>query len=135
VGCLGFFATHYHSLATEFEGHPEVGAKRMGILVEEGERRVVFLYKLEDGVAEGSYGMHCASMCGIPAHVVERAEEAAEQWEHTSRVGRNLEKSLKKEAGLPLGVLSDVAGLLKEGGEGDMNERSLDVLVRCIEAL
>jgi DNA mismatch repair protein MSH6 len=74
-------------------------------------------------------------MCGIPAHVVERAEEAAEQWEHTSRVGRNLEKSLKKEAGLPLGILSDVAGLLKEGGEGDVNERSLDVLVRCIEAL
>jgi DNA mismatch repair protein MSH6 len=135
VGCLGFFATHYHSLAKEFESHPEVGAKRMGIIVEEGERRVIFLYKLEDGVAEGSYGMHCASMCGIPAGVVERAEEAAENWEHTSRIGKNLEKSLTKKAGLPLGLLSDVAGLLKESGDEETSERSLDVLMRCIEAL
>jgi DNA mismatch repair protein MSH6 len=135
VGCLGFFATHYHSLAKEFEGHPEVRAKRMGIIVEEGERRVVFLYKLEDGVAEGSYGMHCASMCGIPAGVVERAEEAAENWEHTSCIGRNLEKSLTKKVGLPLGLLSDVAELLKESEDGETSERSLDVLTRCIEAL
>jgi DNA mismatch repair protein MSH6 len=74
-------------------------------------------------------------MCGIPPGVVERAEEAAENWEHTSRIGRNLEKSLTKKVGLPLGLLSDVAGLLKESEDEETSERGLDVLMRCIEAL
>ncbi|KAL8946473.1 MAG: hypothetical protein Q9222_007134, partial [Ikaeria aurantiellina] len=58
IGCVGFFATHYHSLALEFAHHPEIRNKRMRIHVDDEERRVTFLYKLEDGVAEGSYGMH-----------------------------------------------------------------------------
>jgi hypothetical protein len=32
-------------------------------------------------------------------------------------------------------LLSDVAGLLKESEDGEASERSLDVLMRCIEAL
>ncbi|KAL9577681.1 MAG: hypothetical protein Q9212_006211, partial [Teloschistes hypoglaucus] len=60
IGCVGFFATHYHSLAAEFAAHPEVRNRRMRIRVDDEQRRVTFLYKLEDGVAEGSYGMHCA---------------------------------------------------------------------------
>src|ERR1700760_3456351 len=24
IGCVGFFATHYHSLAAEFQDHPEI---------------------------------------------------------------------------------------------------------------
>src|SRR5947209_446552 len=66
IGCVGFFATHYHSLATEFDCHPEIKNQRMKILVDDEKRKVTFLYKLEEGVAEGSFGMHCASMCGIP---------------------------------------------------------------------
>src|SRR5256885_1277386 len=62
VGCVGFFATHYHSLPTEFAGHPEIAPKRMQIHVDDDHRRVTFLYKLEDGIAEGSFGMHCAAM-------------------------------------------------------------------------
>ena len=132
VGCLGFFATHYHSLAREFEGHGEVEAKRMAILVDDEERRVTFLYKLEPGVSEGSFGMHCAAMCGIAKGVVERAEVAARE--------RGMEAVQKADAGskgsdVPLGVLSDLAWMLREGAEGDVDERGLDALVRCIEAL
>ncbi|KAL8868623.1 MAG: hypothetical protein Q9174_004870, partial [Haloplaca sp. 1 TL-2023] len=58
IGCVGFFATHYHSLAAEFALHPEIRNMRMKIEVDDEERRVTFLYKLEEGVAEGSYGMH-----------------------------------------------------------------------------
>ena len=136
VGCLGFFATHYHSLAGEFETHPEVKAMRMKILVDEAERRVTFLYKLEDGVAEGSFGMHCASMCGIPGRVVEAAEEAAEEWEHTSRLGRKLAETRELEGDIPLGLLSDVAALLQEEEEEqEFEERGLEALMKCIETL
>ena len=55
VGCLGFFATHYHSLGREFAHHPEVSEKRMQILVDEEERKVTFLYKLEEGSGGGKF--------------------------------------------------------------------------------
>ncbi|RAL15956.1 mismatch repair ATPase MSH6 [Aspergillus homomorphus CBS 101889] len=157
IGALGFFATHYHSLAAEFEHHPEIAPKRMKIDVDEAERRVTFLYKLEPGVAEGSFGMHCASMCGIPAKVIERAEVAAKQWEHTSRLTESLERRKSKGNGtgtgtggaavVGMGWWSDVAWALRESasapaavdgdnnGEAGVSERSLEVLRRAIEAL
>ncbi|KAI1823288.1 DNA mismatch repair protein msh6 [Xylaria intraflava] len=134
IGCVGFFATHYHSLATEFENHPEIRAKRMQIHVDDENRRVTFLYKLEDGVAEGSFGMHCAAMCGIASRVIERAEVAAREWEHTSRLKESLERA-REGCYIPLGLLSDVAALLDDGKSADIDGRSLDVLVQAIGAL
>ena len=131
IGCVGFFATHYHSLATEFASHPEIRNKRMQIHVDDVNRRVTFLYKLEDGVAEGSFGMHCASMCGIPDAVVERAEQAARSWEHTSRLKESLEVA-KRGAWIPLGWCSDLSWALKEEC---VDERGLEVLRKVIASL
>lgn len=135
IGCIGFFATHYHSLAEEFSKHPEICSKRMQIHVDESNRQITFLYKLENGVAEGSFGMHCASMCGIPEKVVERAEEAAKEWEHTSRLKESLEKA-RMGCYVPLGMQSDVAWLLREGlGESGIGERGMEVLLKAIAGL
>lgn len=135
VGCVGFFATHYRSLAKEFEFHPEVQNKRMRIHVNEESKSITFLYKLEEGVAEGSFGMHCAAMCGIPDKVIRNAETAAREWEHTSRLGERMEVN-RDDGGVyvPLGVQSDVAWALREGLEG-VGERALDVLREAIAAL
>ncbi|KAM3525478.1 hypothetical protein MY4038_007268 [Beauveria bassiana] len=132
IGCVGFFATHYHSIATEFENHPEIRARRMQIHVDDQERRITFLYKLEDGVAEGSFGMHCAAMCGISNGVIERAEVAAKEWEHTSRLKDSLDKA-KTGCYIPLGILSDVGNLL--GDKGEIDDKGIDVLLRAIECL
>lgn len=132
IGCVGFFATHYHSLAEEFFSHPEIRNRRMRIHVDDVNRRVTFLYKLENGVAEGSFGMHCASMCGIPGKVVERAEVAAREWEHTSRLKESLEVA-RRGCWVPLGLQSDVAWFLR-GEQGDMG-RGVEVLRRAIEEL
>lgn len=136
IGCVGFFATHYHSLATEFENHPEIRAKRMQIQVDDAKRRVTFLYRLEDGVAEGSFGMHCAAMCGISDRVIERAEVAAKEWEHTSRLKESLDRA-KTGCYIPLGILSDVASLLRDDDEQEskVKDRGIDVLLRAIEQL
>ncbi|KIW72163.1 hypothetical protein PV04_00382 [Phialophora macrospora] len=138
VGCLGFFATHYHSLSQEFAHHPEVCAKRMKILVDDADRRVTFLYKLEEGTAEGSFGMHCASMCGIREGVIERAEEAAKQWEIShvmhAKANRGTEKEEDRLEEAPLGILSDVAWIMKNKDE-EIGERAVEVLMKCIEAL
>ena len=135
VGCVGFFATHYRSLAKEFEFHPEVRNKRMRIHVDDASKSITFLYKLEDGVAEGSFGMHCAAMCGIPSKIIDNAEKAAREWEHTSRLGERMEVN-KGEGGVyvPLGIQSDVAWALREGLEG-VGDRALDVLLEAIKGL
>lgn len=135
VGCVGFFATHYRSLAKEFESHPDVQNKRMRIHVDDESKSITFLYKLEDGVAEGSFGMHCAAMCGIPGKIIRNAEVAAREWEHTSRLGERME--VKKEEGgvyVPLGVQSDIAWALREGLDG-VGDRALEVLLEAIAAL
>jgi DNA mismatch repair protein MSH6 len=134
IGCVGFFATHYHSLAAEYSHHPEIRCCRMAIDVDNAGRRVTFLYKLEDGVAEGSFGMHCAAMCGIPNKVIERAEVAAKEWEHTSRLKDSLERA-REACYVPLGLQSDVAWLLKDGKEDETEERALSVLRKAIESL
>ena len=97
------------------------------------------LYKLEKGVAEGSFGMHCASMCGIPNKVIERAEVAAKQWEHTSRLKESLERQ-KGGGYVGLGWWSDVAWALRdstatEEAACDVSDRGLEVLRKAIEAL
>lgn len=86
-------------------------------------------------MAEGSFGMHCAAMCGIPNRVIENAEVAAREWEHTSRLKESLERA-KTGCYIPLGVLSDVATLLREGtGTSGIDDHGVDVLMRAIEAL
>lgn len=138
VKCLGFFATHYHSLGAEFRHHPEVVSKRMQILVDDAERRVTFMYKLEDGVAEGSFGMHCASMCGISKGIIDVAEDAARQWEHTSKISQKLKNRLENGQGdddeLPLGLMSDMATLLRTTSLAN-SPINIDALLTGIEAL
>jgi DNA mismatch repair protein MSH6 len=135
LGCIGFFATHYHSLAVEFRDHPEIRCVRMKIDVDEEARNITFLYELEDGIAEGSFGMHCAHMCGIPDKVVTRAEEAAKSWEHTSRLRESLEKA-KGTSYVPLGMMSDVSWMLKKKPDGPgVTGRELEVLRKAIAAL
>ncbi|QDS68554.1 hypothetical protein FKW77_000039 [Venturia effusa] len=134
IGCVGFFATHYHSLAAEFCQHPEIRCCRMAIDVDEVERNVTFLYRLEDGVAKGSFGMHCAAMCGIPTKVIERAEIAAKEWEHTSRLKESLDAA-REGVFIPLGMMSDISWLLKRGKEEEIEDRSLTVLRNAIATL
>ena len=69
---------------------------------------------------------------GIAGKVIERAEVAAREWEHTSRLKESLERA-KMGCYIPLGVLSDVASLL--GGKEEVEERGVEILLRAIEAL
>jgi DNA mismatch repair protein MSH6 len=74
-------------------------------------------------------------MCGIPSKVIENAEKAAREWEHTSRLGERME--VKRDEGgvyVPLGIQSDVAWALREGLEG-VGDRGLEVLLEAIAAL
>lgn len=74
------FATHYHELTGLAEEFP--GIFNLSVSVKESGGTVVFLKKVLPGKADKSYGIHVASLAGIPPRVIERAEELLKQLEN-----------------------------------------------------
>jgi DNA mismatch repair protein MutS len=71
IRCRTLFATHYHELTAMV--HPRLRNYSLAVLEEDEE--IVFLKKLEEKPAEGSYGIHVAKLAGLPSAVLERARE------------------------------------------------------------
>lgn len=71
IQCKTLFATHYHELTRMV--HPSLKLMCMDVL-EDGDK-VVFLRKMKEGASENSYGIHVASLAGIPQTVIKRASE------------------------------------------------------------
>jgi DNA mismatch repair protein MutS len=76
------FATHYHEL-TELAGKLE-RAKNVNVAVHEWGGKVVFLYRIVDGGADHSYGIHVAKLAGLPRNVLDRARDILESLESGS---------------------------------------------------
>jgi DNA mismatch repair protein MutS len=73
IGCATIFATHYHELTqlTEELAH----ARNFNVAVRESGNQIAFLYRLEPGGADRSYGIHVGQLAGLPPGVVGRATE------------------------------------------------------------
>ncbi|KAK3604874.1 hypothetical protein CHS0354_000537 [Potamilus streckersoni] len=79
------FATHYHEL-TELEERL-VHLKNYHASVVQDGNQLVFLKKIENGKAAGSYGIEVAKMAGIPERVVQRAGEVLRTLERKESSG------------------------------------------------
>lgn len=71
IKCKTLFATHYHEL-TRIE-NPSL--KKLCMAVSEQGKDIVFLRKVIDGASANSYGIHVASLAGVPEAVVRRAQD------------------------------------------------------------
>lgn len=76
---------------------------------------------------------HCAAMCGISEKIINRAEEAARLFEHTSKLKESLEAA-RSGVYIPLGIQSDLAYCLSSEGNS-VSKSALDTLIAGIEAL
>ncbi|MFZ5988437.1 MAG: DNA mismatch repair protein MutS [Bacillota bacterium] len=79
MGARTLFATHYHEL-TELEGRID-GIKNYCISVEEKGEDIIFLRKIIRGGADDSYGVQVARLAGVPAPVINRANEILKELE------------------------------------------------------
>jgi DNA mismatch repair protein MSH6 len=80
----GLFSTHYHHLSQQMAHYPALGRKFMDFQLVEanaGKEEVIFLYQLTDGTCTQSFGMNVARMAGIPASLIERAQNIASEFE------------------------------------------------------
>ena len=73
------FATHYHEL-NELEERLE-RVKNYHITNKEVGNKIIFLRKLAPGGSTHSFGIHVARMAGMPASLIERANEILSQLE------------------------------------------------------
>ncbi len=82
LGCKTLFATHYHEMTELGQTLPRANNLRVAV-AEEGDS-IQFLYRIAQGGADRSYGIHVAQLAGMPAPVVERARELLTELENHS---------------------------------------------------
>lgn len=80
IKCKTLFATHYHEL-TRLD-HKSL--KLLCMDVSEENDRIVFLRRIKEGASENSYGIHVASLAGIPSSVIRRANEILEKLQNSA---------------------------------------------------
>src|SRR5580765_2792972 len=90
------FATHYHELNELEEKLPRI--KNYHITNKEAGNRIIFLRKLARGGSTHSFGIHVAKMAGMPAVLVERANEILKHLE-TQHVDEGQETENPASAG------------------------------------
>lgn len=93
------FATHYHELNDLEERLPRV--HNYHVTNKEVGNRILFLRKLAKGGSTHSFGIHVARMAGMPASLIQRANEILEQLESSRRsaeeaAGQSVAKSISR---------------------------------------
>jgi len=109
------FATHYHELTQLADLLP--GVRNYNVAVTEADGKVVFLHKIVAGGADKSYGIHVAQLAGLPAPVIQRANEIMHELEKTSGRGVNINPHMAQQAAL----FPETSPLLDELGALDVN--------------
>lgn len=71
--CRVLFATHYRELTALSEKFKNINCKTLK--VQEYEGKVIFYHRIIDGIADKSYGIHVASLAGVPKNVIRRAKD------------------------------------------------------------
>lgn len=71
VKCRTLFATHYHELTSLSQKLKAL--KNICVSVEERDGKIVFVHRVKEGVAPGSYGIEVAKLAGLPHEIIERA--------------------------------------------------------------
>ena len=73
VGCKTIFATHYHELVQLAD--ELVAVRNYNVGVREVGDHVLFLYRLQPGGADRSYGIEVGKLAGLPEPVIARARD------------------------------------------------------------
>ena len=123
LGAKTLFATHYHEL-TELAGTLP-GIKNFHVAVAEKDGEVAFLHKIVPGAADKSYGVHVATLAGMPPAVVSRAREVLQGLEREN--GRRPRRRRNAPAN------PDQPALLPPTSE--VSERLLDIDVASLTPL
>ena len=88
------FATHYHELNEMTVNFERV--KNFHVSIQENKGNIIFLRKLVPGGSEHSFGIHVAKLAGMPAKVVNRANEILKTLEASRTQGSSSSENIKR---------------------------------------
>jgi len=88
------FATHYHELNEMTVNFERV--KNFHVSIQENKGNIIFLRKLIPGGSEHSFGIHVAKLAGMPAKVVNRANEILKTLEASRSQTTSTSESIKR---------------------------------------
>jgi len=75
VGAFTLFATHYHELIQLKNYTSGIENFTVSVLESDDKKEVTFLYKIEEGETDKSYGVYVAKIAGIPEEILDEAEQ------------------------------------------------------------
>lgn len=81
--CLSLFATHYLELAELANELPFVA--NLHTAIHEDDGKITFLYRLVEGAASSSHGLHVAKLAGVPNDVIIRAKKYQAKTKHSAQ--------------------------------------------------
>lgn len=92
-----FFSTHYHELTALADKYPEM--KNVHVSVSEAEGKITFLYKVNEGPMDRSYGINVAELAGMPSDLLYRATDILHSLEEKGNKGESIPRFVveKKE--------------------------------------
>ncbi len=121
IKCKTLFSTHYHEL-TDLDNSLN-HLKNIHVSTIEENGNITFLHKIKKGSASKSYGIHVASLAGMPKELLKRADSILKVYEETEQ-----KRERVVQAELPLVV--EIASAIEE------EIKELDILnVTPLEAL
>ncbi len=77
--CKVLFSTHYHELTDLSKRFESI--KNIHVKAHEENGNLTFLHKIENGPVDKSYGIHVASLAGMPDEIIKRASEILNHYE------------------------------------------------------
>ena len=98
IGCKTFFSTHYHELTDLEENLSHL--RNVHVSAHEEDGTITFLHKIKEGSIDKSYGIHVASLAGLPVTLIERANQILNIYEKKEKV-----RDIKIQESLPLDEL------------------------------
>ncbi len=81
--CRALFATHYHELTQLDQQLKQLSC--WCLTVKEWENKIIFIHQVVRGTAAHSYGIHVASIAGLPKKIIKRAGQVLEKLEATKQ--------------------------------------------------
>ena len=91
IKCKTLFSTHYHEL-TRLENITE-GIKNIHVSAKEDHGKLIFLYKINEGPIEKSYGIHVAQLAHLPNDVINGANKILKELENGNKGSEDLVNS------------------------------------------
>ncbi len=88
IKCKTLFSTHYHEL-TKLENITE-GIKNIHVSAKEDHGKLIFLYKINEGPIEKSYGIHVAQLAHLPNDVINGANKILKELENGNKGSEDL---------------------------------------------